>query len=319
MPSRVRGFVARTGNLLLCHVPFHIYTLWLFIFSDLKTIVIPSTIFGTINAIAAACYDIPAAQSTSAYDVLRRIPWVAIWVSANLLPFAINNQLSPSSVKEDAINKPWRPMCSGRLGASSAKLLMITLYVAAQLLSLSVTGGLRQGLGLVVLGTWYNNMGGGDCHPAVRNLINALGYICFTSGAMEVALRAPSTLLAASSRLAYWLFIIGGVIFTTVHAQDMYDQEGDASRGRRTLPLVIGDVAARWTILVAMISWGLICPSFWDTSMLMRVVGFVAAGLVGFRSLFLRDVASDKTTFLYWNFWIAYVYALPLSEVRPLF
>lgn len=31
-----------------------------------------------------------------------------------------------------------------------------------------------------------------------------------------------------------------GVILTTVHTQDMYDKEGDAARGRQTLPLVMG-------------------------------------------------------------------------------
>jgi 4-hydroxybenzoate polyprenyltransferase len=190
---------------------------------------------------------------------------------------------------------------------------MLVLYVAAQLVSLSITGALRQSLGLVILGTWYNNVGGADCHPIVRNLINALGYICFTSGAMEVALGSTIIPLSPSSRLVQWFAVIGGVILTTVHTQDMYDQEGDASRGRRTVPLVVGDVTARWAIAIAMFFWGVICPSFWNASLVTRAVGFFMAGLVGLRSLLFRDVASDKTTFIYWNIWIASVYILPFS------
>jgi hypothetical protein len=36
---------------------YHAYTLFLFISSDLKTIVIPSTIFGLSNALAISHYD----------------------------------------------------------------------------------------------------------------------------------------------------------------------------------------------------------------------------------------------------------------------
>lgn len=133
---------------------------------------------------------------------------------------------------------------------------MLTFYVTAQVYSLLYGGGYRQSLGLVLLGTWYNNFGGSDQHPVVRNLISALGYLCFTSGALEAALGGTPLPFRTAPRLTRWLLVIAGIILSTVHAQDMYDQEGDAKRGRRTVPLVIGDAPARWTIAIPMLVWG---------------------------------------------------------------
>ncbi|KAL9623090.1 MAG: hypothetical protein Q9160_002604 [Pyrenula sp. 1 TL-2023] len=52
---------------------------------------------------------------------------------------------------------------------------------------------------------------------------------------------APRTVLAK------WFCIIAATVTSSVHSQDMYDQLGDRARGRWTVPLVIGDTAARCT------------------------------------------------------------------------
>ncbi|KUI72061.1 hypothetical protein VM1G_11830 [Cytospora mali] len=218
---------------------YHIKTLWLFTFSDLKTIVIPSTIFGITNALAAPVYRIRPTLESS--DMIWRVPVVFLWVWFNLIPFAINNQRTPLAIAEDSANKPWRPLPRGRLTPAHAKILMVCFYIAVPIVSVAVNGGLRQGICLVFLGTWYNNFGGADHHPVLRNTINALGYSCFTSGAMEVALAAPLP-LSTTGPFSRWFAILAGIILTTVHTQDMYDQEGDAIRNRRTMPLVVGDV-----------------------------------------------------------------------------
>ncbi|KAI1475580.1 UbiA prenyltransferase family [Daldinia eschscholtzii] len=294
------------------NIAFHTRTLWLFAFSDLKTIVIPSTIFGVVNALAASKYR-DSLQTIHYTEILRRSPLVLFWVLMHYLPFAINNQRTPLAITEDAINKPWRPLPSRRLSPSQAKVLMFSFYVFAQLCSVFITGGLRQGVGLIFLGTWYNNFGGADVNPLIRNAINALGYICFISGAMEVALGVPLP-LSTTSVLAKWFGIISGIIMTTVHTQDMYDQEGDALRGRRTLPLVLGDGPARWITAVWMVVWGVLCPNFWHTTLPTRTIGMALALLVGLRTLAYRSVPSDKVTFLIWNIWVSFVYALPLLQ-----
>jgi 4-hydroxybenzoate polyprenyltransferase len=191
---------------------------------------------------------------------------------------------------------------------------MFCFYAATPFVSIAVEGGLRQGIGLVFLGTWYNNFGGADYHPVLRNSINALGYLCFLSGAMEVALAAslPLTVPGSSLRLLRWFVILAGVILTTIHTQDMYDQEGDAIRNRRTMPLVIGDGLARWMTAFSMLVWGIVCPVFWEATLFFWNMSLGLAALVGIRTLVYRSVSTDKRTFVIWNIWVSLLYILPL-------
>ncbi|KAI1323414.1 UbiA prenyltransferase family [Xylariaceae sp. FL0255] len=293
-------------------VLYHSITLFLFIFSDLKTIVIPTTIFGVSNALAAVRHSNSSSPPRHSSAILSRTPLVFFWVVVNLLPFAINNQKLPMSIAEDAINKPWRPMPSQRLHPSQASALMYILYIIAQLYSASI-GGLWQGFFLVLLGTWYNNLGGAENSPFLRNGINSLGYACFLSGALEVALGVPLSSFP-SLKLASWLGVIAAIIFTTIHTQDFRDQEGDALRRRRTLPLVLGDAKSRWLVALWMPVWGILCPLMWDIGMFTRLLEFLLAGYVGFRCVRYRSVSADKRTFMLWNLWISFLYVLPLLD-----
>ncbi len=94
-----------------------------------------------------------------------------------------------------------------------------------------------------------------------RNFINACGFICYSSGAMEVALGSPLSLM--KPRLTQRFLIIGGVIFSTVQTQDIYDQAGDRLRGRKTMSLVLGDERCRWITALLLAFWCLVCPRYW--------------------------------------------------------
>lgn len=194
--------------------------------------------------------------------------------------------------------------------------MMLAAHVVAQGVCVVLGCGMQQAVALVVLGAWYNNFGGADCNPLIRNAINALGYVCFTSGAMEVAIGRPLPVFSRDSILLKWFSIIAAVIFTTVHTQDMYDQKGDALRGRLTVPIVIGDCLARWTIACWLVIWGLSCPLFWAVNATAWSGTVGMAVVVAFRTLHFRDVLSDKRTFAIWNVWISLVYALPMEANR---
>ena len=289
-------------------ITFHFHSLWLFTATDLKTIVGPSFVFGATNALAGANYGLESPKHAVSKEVFQRLPLVLLWIWTNLLPFNINNQNNPDAIKEDEMNKPWRTLPSHRMTPRQAEHLMLALYPIAVGSSL-LTGGFRQSVGLVALGTWYNNFSGADASCVVRNLINACGYICFTSGAMEVAIGFP---LPLEPRLVRWFGVVAAIIFTTVHSQDMYDQIGDSMRGRKTVPLVIGDVPARWTIAVPMIFWGFVCPCFWNGGTAVMALSLLLAGTVAARSLLFRTVEDDLLTFKVWNAWVALVFVLPL-------
>lgn len=288
-------------------IVYHIYSLWLFTASDLKTIVAPSLVFGVVNALAASQYEIESYPEALKETVPRRLCLTLCWIWLNLLPFTINNQKSPDSIREDAANKPWRTLPSERMTPQQARNLMLILYPVAVALSAYI-GGLRQSVGLVILGVWYNNFAGGDASCLVRNLINAYGYVCFASGAMEVSLGLS---LPMKPRLVGWFGMIAAIIFTTVHLQDMYDQEGDNARGRKTVPLVLGDSWGRWTAAIPLLFWGIACPYYWRTSVVAIMLCATMAGLVAARSLLFRSVESDVLTFKLWNIWVALIFSLP--------
>ena len=289
---------------------YHLKSIWLFTFSDLKTIVGPKTFFGIMNAMAVPVFGIGSAPQPS--RVLPRFLAVALWTWINLLPFAIDNQRQPAAIKEDSVNKPWRPLPSKRLTPEQAGRMITILYPIAFLVSIFL-GGLKQCIALIVLGYCYNDCGGSDVSWVTRNLINACGFICFSSGAMEVALGEPLTL---KPRLVQWFLIIAGVVFSTVQTQDMYDQAGDSLRDRKTMPLVIGDGQARWVTGSAMSVWCVICPWYWKLNLGVSVLFAGFGGTIILRTFAKRSEVDDKRTFRLWNLWMVFVYSLPLIKFR---
>ena len=288
---------------------YHAYSLWLFTRSDLKTIVGPSFVFGLTNALAASEYGILEGLHIAdlGEHVAHRALLALLWIWLQLLPFTMNNQISPEAIAEDRINKPWRPMPSKRMTAAQASRVMVFLNIIGVTISFFI-GGVRQAVAGVFLGVWYNNFAGGDCSFVIRNIINVAGYVCFTSGAMEVTLGQ----LPYAPRLACWFAMIGGIIFSTVHMQDMYDQEGDSMRGRKTVPLVIGDAPARYMATVFILAWSGACTTFWGVGLPIRLLSISLALIISGRCLRYRGVDDDKKTFRIWNLWMALTFVLPL-------
>lgn len=163
---------------LLSALGYHGFTLWLFTVDDMKSMVIPSTLFALFNC---------EQMQTSKAAVLYRLPRVLLWTWINLLAFTVNNQRSESAIIEDKLNKPWRPIPSGRLSADQARTLGTFAYLLSQVASLHIGGGLAQSSLLSVFGYIYNDLGGGDQGFVVRNALNSLGFASFASGALEVA------------------------------------------------------------------------------------------------------------------------------------
>lgn len=104
------------------------------------------------------------------------------------------------------------------------------------------------------------------------------------------------------------------MVCTTVHTQDMYDQPGDSAAGRKTVPLVIGDCPARWTIATAMAVWSWVAPVHWRSTVIGYLAPVTLGVLVGFRSLAKRSVEADKMTFRIYNAWLVSIYVLPLIK-----
>ena len=293
-------------------VLYHLHTLHLFTSSDYKLVLFPQLAFGLVSVLSGS-FVTDASIEFSTSNVISRLPLVSLWIYLNLLPFTIRNQSTPSAILEDALNKPHRPIPSGRLTQLAAHRLTIWFYGIAVLSSMPL-GAVLPSLALWLLGFIYNDLGGGDTSAISRNLINAAGHTCFSVGATIV------TSSGATLNLTFyqWIGIIIMIIATTIQVQDLPDQEGDAQRNRKTLPLTIGDGKTRWTVAVPVMLWSITVLKFWEPGAVARIVVMMLSSFIAARVIALRTVRDDKKTWRLWNFWMTTVFCLPLAKTLGL-
>ncbi|RAK94839.1 UbiA family prenyltransferase, partial [Aspergillus ibericus CBS 121593] len=240
--------------------PLHLLkTLYLFTESDFLTFVIPNTLFGIFSALRGApLTPTPIPPLT----LLHRLPLILLWNWLNLLIFDLANQRHPTSLLEDTINKPWRPLPSGLITIPQTRRLLLLALPLILLLNFTLLGPWQETCLLYIL-TWiYNDLGAGDHDgPIIRNLVIACAFSQYNKGSLRMATLAPSYPVPITTWS--WLAITSAVIGTTMHVQDLKDQDGDRAKNRQTAPLVWGDSVARWTIAVPVGVWSLVCPWFW--------------------------------------------------------
>ena len=240
--------------------------------------------------------------------ILQRIPYVILWCWLNLTINTSSNQRLPASIPEDAVNKPWRPLPANRLTTEEARRFLIFAICAALLASLFL-GGTTETLVLVILTYIYNDLAAADEHYAIRNLMNALAFAAYGLGTTRVASQAE-----LHPRAFQWITIIGAMVFSTLQLQDMYDQKGDALRNRSTVPLVLGDGVARWTIAIPVLFWSFFCPRFWALEIPFFAPTVLIGLVIAVRVVLVRDVPGDRLTFRFWCLWMIIMYALPMLK-----
>lgn len=291
---------------------YHVVSIWLFTSSDFKTIIAPSTAFSILHKLASPSFGVEHDSETTTLRLVTQAATVAGWAWINLLPFVIDNQRQVNGIEEDRHNKPWRPLPSARMTPKQATNLMLATYPVAILASICL-GAPLQSVTLLGFGIWYNDLRGADANWLIRNFINACGFVCYTSGALQVALQIP---VFFNETLSKWFIIIGAIVFSTIQIQDMSDQVGDKKRSRRTAPLVLGDHFARWTIALPMLFWCWFCPWFWSVPAGGYTLPVALGGTVATRTFLKRTVEDDKSTFRLWNLWMVSLYTLPLIQLK---
>lgn len=107
------------GSVYARLVAFHLYSIYLFTFSDLKTIIWPTSVFGMLNSLAASVFELPSIPIM--VGVFHRALFVGLWVWINLLPFLIDNHRQLASVGENFLNKPRRPMPTKKISSKTSQ------------------------------------------------------------------------------------------------------------------------------------------------------------------------------------------------------
>ncbi|KAH8694201.1 UbiA prenyltransferase family-domain-containing protein [Talaromyces proteolyticus] len=291
----------------------HFYTLWLFTKSDFKTVIFPTTAFAIFNTFSGGFTE----NDNDSKDGQRlhfasRILIAVIWTWLHLLMENIANQRLPHAILEDRLNKPWRPICSGRVNEEGARhLLLVTITLSCGLsFALDILG---PSVALVVFTYMYNDLGGAD-DSILRNVLNACGLLSFGAGATAIC-GGSGFRAAPLTSLAYgWFMVVAATITTTVSVQDLEDCEGDRARGRQTLPLVLGDEPTRYILSALIIAWTTICPIFWNVSTLAYIPPLLfGLGLI-LNLLRRRHLSADKVSWRLWCVWMMVLYSLPCLQ-----
>ncbi|KAG0701171.1 UbiA prenyltransferase family-domain-containing protein [Suillus ampliporus] len=269
----------------------HFETAWLFTRSDFKTIILPVMIFATVvsprhNPLALSCS--------------------LCWLWFHLFQANVSNQ--SYSVHEDEVNKPWRPVPSGRITVKDSRALRWGLMVFCLGLSFlfSLNVFITSAASTVVM-MMYDDVRLSH-HPTFKNLCNAGYYVTFELG--------PSLILSGESSFdrtsIQALSCSALVILLTIHAQDFADVNGDRRSGRRTLPIVAPEGSRIYMLcVIPLLSFAL--ASFWSLGPLCGAF-FVSMGTwVGFRYFLFRDEIRDQSSYRMYNIWLMGVHLLPAN------
>lgn len=130
-----------------------------------------------------------------------------------------------------------------------------------------------------------------------------VGAVCVATGGSDFTVQGSQ-----------WFALMGAVAFTTAQMQDLEDIVGDAARGRRTVPLVVGDRLCRWSIAVLVPGWSVGASCFWGAVDSLAMICTALGLLVAWRVLDKKEVRQDKVTFRVGNVWIVSLYVLPLGS-----
>ena len=308
--SSPRGLTSALLSLVL----HHLKTVYLLTYADIHQFILPTFLFGLSTSLSPTVQrpaPFPSSNHLSLASTVARIPQALLWIWSNTIIFDLCNQRNPASIREDRINKPWRPIPSGRLTPMQNR--RWTLYAVPITYALSCAlGAGRETPGMYLLLWMYNDLGGSDEHWIPRNTMNAVGYVWCSVG-MVAVLRDQSRWENGLSRTGWiWCGIICGAIASTMQVQDLRDLEGDRSVGRKTMPLVLGETAARWVIVGAMTVWSCVCCSFWMVGWEVWVIEGLLTGAIVLRLLWMRNPGADSDTYNLWGLWLSFLYVLPL-------
>ncbi|OTA97999.1 hypothetical protein M426DRAFT_70597, partial [Hypoxylon sp. CI-4A] len=280
--------------------------------SNIKAYVQPVLLF-TILGVASGA--VTTNRNPGWMEFASAFPRVALYIWLYILYFDCSNQKSLDSIEEDKLNKPWRAIPSGRLSVEGAERWYIVSIFVLILTSGVWLGGFPEAV-TFMLEAWVHNHAHGASSWWGKNTLTALLYMTGQIGGIRVA--AGSMASTSLTRETYeWCALLCLNTITTIQTQDLRDQDGDRARGRRTVPLVVGDTGTRWITALLISFWSIVCPAYWGQGHF--TAGYVLPTLIGcslsVRILVCRSVEADRITFhIYSLLWLPALYAIPFCN-----
>ncbi|UNO38800.1 UbiA family prenyltransferase [Streptomyces sp. MST-110588] len=198
---------------------------WLFIRVDRWTTVFPATCFvmaATVHARLSAGETVVTVAAGALYF------WLFVY------EHTLANQLV--GVEEDRINKPHRPLVTGRSTIRGARMRLAVVRIAFPAYGYCL-GVLKWALMWQILSLLQHEYGWGR-HWLGRNLYAGIGVVAQLAAAWEIV-----TVLTPDA----WRWIVTLTITVTflMSVQDLRDINGDRAVRRSTMPLVFGETRTR--------------------------------------------------------------------------
>ncbi|KAF9265670.1 hypothetical protein L218DRAFT_1020783 [Marasmius fiardii PR-910] len=273
------------------YTTYHLYTLLLFTWTDFKTIVLPVTVF--------ACASAPLYSITRLFQA-------GGWIWLHLLLCNVSNQARSSL--EDQVNRSWRPLPSQRLTEDQCFFLRWISVATCLFVSWTCFGTdvLYATCSLLITTVLYDEHGLSQ-HYIGKNLCAIGGYVSFQIGATKIV-----GCTRQLDSIAWSAICISGIlIFTTIHAQDFADEEGDRACGRITFPIYMPEFSRQFTFMVIFL-WSLFLSWSYSLGLLSSVFLVMLGYYSGYRYYRWRNRDSDRKSYRIFNAWLITVYLLPI-------
>lgn len=110
--------------------------------------------------------------------------------------------------------------------------------------------------------------------------------------------RPASRALTHDARLA--LAASALIVFTTIHAADFRDEQGDRLEGKNTLPISYPE-ASRVCMLASLLLWSTALAFCWNLDPLLAAALLAMGAVVGLRFMCYRSPAADRRSYLLYN------------------
>jgi 4-hydroxybenzoate polyprenyltransferase len=267
-----------------------IYLSWLFVKGDISATLVP-TFFFTVAAWSN--------HSGLLSDLVVALGSGLLYFWLYVFTFCLSNQLM--GIDEDRINKPYRPLVCRLVSYRGA----LVRWVVSMII-FTMAGWWLGVLAWTLL--WQvaiilHNFCGLAKHWFGKHLLMAVGVICGLAPAWELV--APLTPDAAR-----WILCLACIILPLIATQDLRDTAGDRAIGRRTVPIVFGELPTRimlcccFTLLPLVVYFSLMVnvQHVWG-ALLSTIVLSILSLKIAVRVILFRSRQADQRTYMFFTYW----------------
>ncbi|KDR71876.1 hypothetical protein GALMADRAFT_213704 [Galerina marginata CBS 339.88] len=206
-----------------------------FSWRDWSTTLIPGSIFA-IGAMRSS--------HVRPHSIVYSYIYLLLWLTSFVYFFNLSNQIT--GFKEDCINKPDRPIPSGKVTLAGAQVRWALAFISFLGLAYAQPSLLYETLCWIATAAFLCLSEAGNHWFGKNCVAMTTGTLALLSGSWKAVTAATPQSERYTATIAIWVGLL-------MQIQDLRDIEGDAAVGRKTFPLVFGDERGRWIITLLLL------------------------------------------------------------------